>query len=151
MDQPAPSAVPVAFRCRRGRAAAVLMQLQQQGALRHARLVELYLRLHGCRRRAQAGTYEIAATRSARAVLDQLNTGRVVLEALTMVEGWSFAQLRTRLTRIRPWRTQLRGLTDAQLMSALGHPGEAAEGRFFPDTYRFAAGTSDRNILERRL
>ena len=26
---------------------------------------------------------------------------------------------------------------------------EAAEGRFFPDTYRFAAGTSDRRILER--
>jgi UPF0755 protein len=34
-------------------------------------------------------------------------------------------------------------------MEALGHAGEAAEGRFFPDTYRFAAGTSDRRILER--
>ena len=28
-------------------------------------------------------------------------------------------------------------------MSALGHAGESPEGRFFPDTYRFAPGTSD--------
>jgi UPF0755 protein len=33
-------------------------------------------------------------------------------------------------------------------MQALGHEGQAAEGRFFPDSYRFAAGTTDRRILE---
>src|SRR3569833_611715 len=32
-------------------------------------------------------------------------------------------------------------------MSALGHAGEFPEGRFIPDTYRFAAKTSDRDIL----
>jgi UPF0755 protein len=32
-------------------------------------------------------------------------------------------------------------------MSALGHPGEFPEGRFFPDTYRFAAKTTDVEIL----
>jgi UPF0755 protein len=31
-------------------------------------------------------------------------------------------------------------------MSAIGHPGENPEGRFFPDTYRFAAGTTDREL-----
>jgi UPF0755 protein len=39
-------------------------------------------------------------------------------------------------------------MTDAEVMRALGHEGELAEGRFFPDTYRFAAGTADRKILE---
>jgi UPF0755 protein len=33
-------------------------------------------------------------------------------------------------------------------MAAIGHPGENPEGRFFPDTYRFAANTSDVAILE---
>jgi UPF0755 protein len=126
----------------------VLSQLQRQGALRHARLVLLYLRLHATSVRAQAGTYEIAPHSSARAVLDQLNVGRVVLEALTVVEGWTVGQLRRALDADPSIAHQLRGLTDAQLMSALGHEGEAAEGRFFPDTYRFAAGTSDRKILE---
>ena len=42
----------------------------------------------------------------------------------------------------------MQALSDAALMEALGHGGQAAEGRFFPDTYRFAAGTPDRRILE---
>jgi UPF0755 protein len=41
----------------------------------------------------------------------------------------------------------LRGKSEAQVMSAIGHPGESPEGRFFPDTYRFAPGTSDMTIL----
>ena len=32
-------------------------------------------------------------------------------------------------------------------MSAIGHAGEHPEGRFFPDTYRFAAGTTDRELF----
>ena len=44
-----------------------------------------------------------------------------------------------------------RGLDDSALMRALGLKGESAEGRFFPDTYRFAAGTADRHIYELAL
>jgi UPF0755 protein len=126
----------------------VLQQLQRQGALRHARLVALYLRLHRATVRVQAGTYEIAPHSTARTILDQLNAGRVLLESLTVVEGWTFAQLRHALDADPSIAHQLRGMSDAQVMSALGHEGEAAEGRFFPDTYRFAAGTPDRKILE---
>ncbi len=126
-----------------------LLALQQQGALRHAHLVELYLRLHGPAPRLQSGTYELPPHASAREVLDQLINGRVVLESLTVVEGWSFGQMRTALDAHPAVAHQLRGLSAQQLMEALGHPGEAAEGRFFPDTYRFAAGTADRRILER--
>jgi UPF0755 protein len=104
--------------------------------------------LHGAVVRAQAGTYEIAPHATARSILDQLNAGRVVLEALTVVEGWNFLQLRRALDEHPAVAHQLRGMSDAQLMSALGHEGEAPEGRFFPDTYRFAAGTTDRKILE---
>ena len=32
-------------------------------------------------------------------------------------------------------------------MSAIGHAGEHPEGRFYPDTYRFAAGTTDRELF----
>ena len=44
-----------------------------------------------------------------------------------------------------------RHLDNAAVMDALSHHGEPAEGRFFPDTYRFAAGTSDRRIYELAL
>jgi UPF0755 protein len=41
----------------------------------------------------------------------------------------------------------LAGKSGDEVMQALGHPGEFPEGRFFPDTYRFAAKTTDRDIL----
>jgi UPF0755 protein len=44
-------------------------------------------------------------------------------------------------------KVTLRGKGIAEIMAAIGHPGEHPEGRFFPDTYRFAAGTTDRDLL----
>jgi UPF0755 protein len=149
MNQPAAITTPVRVQVAPGSSLrSTLQELQQQGALRHARLVELYLRLHGPTPRLQSGTYDVPPHSSAREVLDQLINGRVVLESVTVVEGWSFAQMRSALDAHPDVAHQLRGLSAPQLMGALGHPGEAAEGRFFPDTYRFAAGTSDRHILE---
>jgi UPF0755 protein len=127
---------------------AVLTQLQRAGAVRDARLIDWDLRLHGRRPRIQAGTYDIPPHASARAVIEQLVEGRVVLESLTVVEGWTLAQMRAALDADPLIEHTLRGRSDGELMNALGHPGLAAEGRFFPDTYRFAAGTSDRRILE---
>jgi UPF0755 protein len=149
MDRPAQLADPVRIAVPAGASVrAVLGQLQRQNALRSARLVQLYLRLHGAIVRVQAGTYEIAPHATPRSILEQLNAGRVVLEAVTVVEGWNFAQLRRALDEHPAVAHPLHGLSDAQLMSALGHEGQAPEGRFFPDTYRFAAGTPDRKILE---
>src|SRR5450432_1732544 len=95
MDQPAAAADPVRIEVAPGSTLrGTLLALLQQRALRHARLVELYLRLHGPTPRLQSGSYEVPPHSSAREVLDQLVTGRVVLESLTVVEGWSFAQMR---------------------------------------------------------
>ncbi|MFI4914292.1 MAG: endolytic transglycosylase MltG [Steroidobacterales bacterium] len=127
---------------------AILQRLQQLRALRSARLVELDLRLHGASPRMQVGTYDIPPHSSANMILEQFAAGRVVLEQLTVVEGWTFQQLRRALDEHPQLRHELRGLSDMQLMAVLGHPGEFPEGRFFPDTYRFAGGTSDKRILE---
>ncbi len=149
MERPAPADVPVRVELLPGEPLrAILLQLQRQGALRHARLVEWDLRLHGQRPRVQAGTYEIAPHASAQSIIEQFVAGRVVLEQLTVVEGWTFLQLRRALDAHSALTHGLRGLSDPELMQALGHEGQNPEGRFFPDTYRFAAGTPDRRILE---
>src|SRR5699024_6029145 len=43
----------------------------------------------------------------------------------------------------------LKGQTAAQIMAALGHPEQQAEGRFMPDTYFFPAGATDLSIYKR--
>ncbi|MGH8255767.1 MAG: endolytic transglycosylase MltG [Steroidobacteraceae bacterium] len=149
MAQPAANAAPVRIEVPPGAPLrGILSRLQQQGALSHARWVELYLRLRSQSPRAQAGRYEIAPHATPSQIITQLAQGRVLLASITVVEGWSFAQMRAALDHDADVSHQLLGLSDQQLMSALGHPGQAPEGRFFPDTYRFAAGTPDRKILQ---
>ncbi len=130
---------------------AVLAELQRAHALRDPRLVEWYLRLHGEPLRAQAGSYELAPAATVRETLAQLAAGRVVMSQVTIVEGWTFTQLRAALDASPDLNHDWRQLDTAALMAQLGLRGEAAEGRFFPDTYRFAAGTSDRRLYELAL
>src|SRR5450432_717327 len=126
----------------------VLGELAHAHALRNPRLVEWYLRLHREPLRAQAGIYELARGADTRQILEQLRAGRVVLAQVTIVEGWSFAQMRQALDASADLVHEWQHLDDAALMSELGLKGVPAEGRFFPDTYRFAAGTADRHVYE---
>lgn len=129
----------------------VLLELAKQGALKQPRAVELYLRIarhvNGHQPRIQAGLYEIPAGASPAQILELFDQGRVVLEQLTIIEGSRFADLRHMLDSHTAVTHTLRGKSDEEVMAAVGHPGEFPEGRFFPDTYRFAAKTTDVEIL----
>jgi len=126
----------------------ILTRLESLGVLKHARLMELYLRLHGRHLAIKAGEYEIAPHATPQAIVAMLAEGRVVLEQLTVVEGSTFADFRRGLEAHPKVRAMLKGKSDAEVMAAIGHPGELPEGRFFPDTFRFAGGTSDAEILK---
>src|SRR5262245_40153625 len=124
---------------------AVLAELDSRGALADRRGVELQLRVRGWPQ-IKTGRYDIPAGASPADILRQLAEGRVVLETLTVVEGWTFADMR-RVVEAHPQiKVTLRGKEPPELMADIGHAGEHPEGRFFPDTYRFAAGTSDHDL-----
>jgi UPF0755 protein len=77
-----------------------------------------------------------------------LEQGAVVLETLTVVEGSTFAELRRALEKHPAVTQTLKGKTNDEVMALIGHANELPEGRFFPDTYRFAARTTDVDILK---
>ena len=145
---PGPAAAPVRIQIDPGTPVrGVLTQLARQGALTNVRAVELFLRVHGRRPNVHFGMYEIPARASPAQILEMFEQGRVVLEQLTVVEGSTFAEFRHELDQHAAVAHTLTGKTTEQVMTALGHPGEFPEGRFFPDTYRFAAKTKDTEIL----
>ncbi|HEX4049284.1 MAG TPA: endolytic transglycosylase MltG [Steroidobacteraceae bacterium] len=149
VDRPGPAATALRVQVAAGsRLRGVLAHLQRQGALRHALAVEVFLRLQGRLPRIQAGLYEITPHESARQIVTQLAEGRVLLSSITIVEGWRFADMRAALDADPDVQHDSHGLAAAQLMQRLGHAGEPPEGRFFPDTYRFASGSSDWRILQ---
>ncbi|HEY6455821.1 MAG TPA: endolytic transglycosylase MltG [Steroidobacteraceae bacterium] len=125
----------------------VLARLQNVGALRCATCTELYLRMTGRTLTIKAGDYEVDAHASPSDVIEMLEAGRVIYEQLTVVEGTRFSDLRRELEENPHVHSLLKGRSDAAVMTALGHPGEDPEGRFFPDTYRFASGATDVEIL----
>jgi len=125
----------------------VLGRLAAAGALNRPQWLEWYVRLHEPPLRVQMGRYEFAPESTPLTILGRLRAGPE-LEQLTIIEGWNFAQMRLTINADRNLSHEFHLLNDAQLMAALGHKDERPEGRFFPDTYRFAAGTSERKIYE---
>ena len=125
----------------------VLNRLEGMGAVRSCRAVLWYLRVRGAHPRMQAGVYEIPPHASPEQIIALFEEGKVVLDEITVIEGATFAEFLDALDQHPHVTHTLKGRTPAQIMSALGHPGEKAEGEFFPDTYRFAANTADVVIL----
>ncbi|NCA71118.1 MAG: endolytic transglycosylase MltG [Sphingobacteriia bacterium] len=99
--------------------------------------------------RIKAGEYELKAGMRPAEVLARITSGRVIEYPVTLVEGWTFRQAVAAIDQHPKLAGALGSLTDDELMAALGRPGEHPEGRFFPDTYRFARETPRLTVLRR--
>jgi UPF0755 protein len=110
-----------------------------------------WFRLSGDARQIRAGNYEIAPGTTPRTLLRKLVRGEESLRVLTLVEGWNIRQVREALRRAEQLRPDSANLSDDALMAKLGRPGVHPEGRFFPDTYTYAKGSSDLALLRRAM
>ena len=127
--------------------ARVADQLATLGILDHPRLYVLVARCQGLAGRIRAGEYQIQPGTSPATLLEQLVEGRVLLHAVTLVDGWTVAAALAALRENPVLSHGVPGAADPALMERLGSHGVAAEGQFFPDTYLVAKGTSDYEIL----
>ncbi|MEE4638865.1 MAG: endolytic transglycosylase MltG [Wenzhouxiangella sp.] len=97
----------------------------------------------------KAGEYQIEAGTTVIKLLDQLERGEIRQHRLTVVEGWTLGRLRSELSGDPRLRSEIAGLSDAELMDRLGCPDCFAEGWFLPETYFFTRGSSDFALLTR--
>jgi peptidoglycan lytic transglycosylase G len=139
---------PVAFDVPQGASLrAVANGLGRQGLMEHPGTWLRYASAEHLATRIKAGEYRIAPGTSPATLLDQLVAGDVVLHSLTIPEGWTFRQALAAIQANPFVEVELKGLPDAVLLARLGLQGDSPEGLFFPDTYRFPRGTSDRTLL----
>lgn len=90
-----------------------------------------------------AGYYRVEHGLTMSALLDLLRRGERILETITIVEGWTLAQMRSAIDR-HPWvEKTLVGVDEQTLLSAIGAEEALPEGLFFPDTYVFDRKTTD--------
>jgi UPF0755 protein len=128
---------------------AVARQLNEAGIPVQPDLFVLLTRASELDTQVKAGGYEVVAGDSLWQVLTRMASGDVTHTRITFIEGWTFRQFRAAL-QAHPDVTQtLADVDDATLMKRLGADADAPEGLFFPDTYSFAKGASDLDILRR--
>jgi UPF0755 protein len=114
-------------------------------------LLFAWFRWSGQARQIKAGSYELQRGITPHRLLRMLARGEEALRAVTLIEGWTFRQFRAALAREADLRNDSAALDDEALMQRLGRPGQHPEGRFFPDTYTYAKGSSDLAVLQRGL
>ncbi|PYC24623.1 endolytic transglycosylase MltG [Aquipseudomonas alcaligenes] len=125
----------------------LLNRLESEGVLDGAFWLRLYWRFNLPGQALHSGEYRLTPQQRARDLLDLWRRGEVVQYSLTLVEGWSFRQVRAALARQEALKQSLADLDDQALMARLDLAGVSPEGRFFPDTYRYVRGMSDLDLL----
>ncbi len=96
-----------------------------------------------------AGEYALEPGITPRQLLANMAAGRVLQRLFTIVDGWTFGELRQALARAEKLTHDSAALDDAAVMQEIGAGGEAPEGRFLPETYAYVKGDSDLDILRR--
>jgi UPF0755 protein len=129
--------------------AASAQQMAAAGVPVNPTLFVLLARLTGDAGRIKAGSYELKPNTSPRGLLSQLVRGEFAQEAVTIIEGWSFKQMRQAISSHTRLKHDTVKLTDAELMAKISTEYKDPEGLFFPDTYLFAKGSSEIEIYRR--
>ena len=125
---------------------AAAQQMAKAGVPVNPQLFNILARVTGEARPIKAGSYELKPDTSPRRLLTQLVRGEFAQEAITIVEGWTFRQMRAAIAAHQRLRHDTVKLSDEELMQKVSSEYKTPEGLFFPDTYLFAKGSSDMQI-----
>lgn len=121
--------------------------LQRDGILEHPRLLSLYARLSS-QDAIKAGEYRLTPGETPASLIAKLERGEVITYRATLVEGWTFRDALLYL-QARPKIKVVLDDSDTleTFLAGLELPNNHPEGWFFPDTYQYVAGNSDRDVL----
>ncbi|MBB3226841.1 UPF0755 protein [Luteibacter sp. Sphag1AF] len=99
--------------------------------------------------RLHAGEFALVPGMTPRDLLANMASGKVMQRNLTIVDGWTFADMRRALASVDTIAHDTAGLDDAAIMKRLGAEGDMPEGRFLPETYAYVKGDTESAIMKR--
>jgi UPF0755 protein len=121
-------------------------QIAKAGVPVHPALLTLLARITGKSASLKAGNYELKPGATPLQLIEQLVRGEFAQESLSIIEGWTFRQMRQAIAAHPALKHDTVALSDKELLAKVAPPYAAPEGLFFPDTYLFAKGASDLQI-----
>ena len=131
-------------------ASRLINDLKKQSVITHPFYFKLWGKLTGKTKSLQAGEYVLENGLTPFDLLQKMNEGDVKLYAFTIIEGWNFKQMMQAIHADKNLLHKLEtNISNDSVMDALDYTGQHPEGRFYPDTYRYPAGTTDIQFLKR--
>jgi UPF0755 protein len=126
----------------------IARDMQQTGLLKQDWAFVWLARLLGKSTQIKAGNYALEHPVTPLELLEKITKGEFSQRQISVIEGWTFKQLRDALNANPYIAHDTAGLSDAEIMQRIGATENRPEGLFFPDTYNFAAGSSDLAIFK---
>ena len=124
-------------------------QIQQTQLLEYPGAFVWLGRLLGKAGQIKPGDYLLERPVSLFGLLQIVTKGDVSQSQVSIIEGWTFKQLRDEINASADVTHDTENLTDALILQRIGATENYPEGLFFPDTYYFAAGSSELLIFKR--
>ncbi len=112
-------------------------------------VLKLYAKSQNNAHLLKAGKYQLSTGLTIPSLLQELIDGKVALEQITIPEGLNFSEMLNLIHSNRNIKATLKNKTVDELMTELGLGNLHPEGRFLPETYSFASGTTDVTILKK--
>lgn len=99
--------------------------------------------------RLHAGEYALRPGMTPRDLIGDMASGKVMQRNFTIVDGWTFDDLRRALASVDTITHDTASVDDSEIMKQLGAEDDHPEGRFLPETYAYVKGDTDSSILKR--
>lgn len=122
------------------------VMLESEGVIGNAPMFWLLGRVLG-KGALKAGVYTLDKPLTPLALYGMIERGEVSQAVVQFIEGWNWREVRAALAAQPLLKHDSAGMSDAELLQAIGAEESHPEGLLFPDTYSFAPHSSDLNVL----
>ena len=125
------------------------VMLEREGVIGNAQAFWLLGRVLGKAGTLKVGVYTLDRPLTPLELYAKIQRGEVSQVAVQFIEGWNWREVRAALAAQPMLKNDSAGMSDADLLQAIGAEENHPEGLLFPDTYFFAPHSSDLNVLRR--
>ncbi len=123
--------------------------LEREGVIGNARAFWLLGRVLGKQGSLKVGVYTLDRPLTPLQLYTKIQRGEVSQAVVQFIEGKNWREVRAVLAAQSELKNDSAGMSDAEILQAIGAGEGHLEGLLFPDTYFYAPHTSDLQVLRR--
>ena len=125
------------------------VMLEREGVIGNAQVFWLLGRVLGKAGTLKVGVYRLDRPLTPLELYAKIQRGEVSQAIVQFIEGWNWREVRAALAAQPLLKNDSAGMSDAEILQAIGAEERHPEGLLFPDTYFYAPHTSDLGVLRR--